>query len=132
MSKFKVGDRVRLTGPRWSEVYPDAPEIITIELIDPDGLIIGSDGVRDIGECGELYSFKGYACELVDDELADAVNPSHYSFGNVQVIDITRHMDFLTGNAVKYLTRAGRKGDRLEDLKKAARYVQWAIEDAEK
>lgn len=67
-------------------------------------------------------------------EMINPVDPSHYKYpGGVQVIDITRHMDFLTGNAVKYLTRAGRKttSTRREDLQKALRYVQWAIEDAE-
>lgn len=60
------------------------------------------------------------------------VNPSHYDFpGGVQVIDITKHLDFLRGNAVKYLCRAGRKGDVLTDLRKALRYVEWAIEKEE-
>lgn len=63
---------------------------------------------------------------------ADEISPAHYRYPNgAEVIDITRHMDFLTGNAVKYLTRAGRKGDRLTDLQKALKYVQWAIEDEE-
>lgn len=57
------------------------------------------------------------------------VNPSHYDFpGGVQVIDITKHLDFLAGNVVKYVCRAGRKGNRLTDLKKAQRYLEWAIE----
>lgn len=57
------------------------------------------------------------------------VNPSHYDFpGGVQVIDITKHLDFLTGNVVKYVSRAGRKGDRLTDLLKAEKYLRWAIE----
>lgn len=61
-----------------------------------------------------------------------AVDPDHYDFpGGVQVIDITKHLDFLRGNAVKYLCRAGRKGDALTDLKKALRYVEWAIEKEE-
>lgn len=61
------------------------------------------------------------------------VNPSHYNFpGGVQVIDITKHLDFLRGNAVKYLCRAGRKGDALTDLRKAKQYVEWSIEEAEK
>ena len=59
----------------------------------------------------------------------DAVNPGHYEFpGGVQVIDITKHLDFLTGNVIKYVARAGRKGDRLEDLLKARKYLDWAIE----
>lgn len=58
--------------------------------------------------------------------------PSHYQFpGNVQVIDITKHLDFLTGNVIKYVARAGRKGDALEDLRKARQYLDWAIEREE-
>lgn len=64
--------------------------------------------------------------------MTDPVNPGHYQFGGAQVIDITRHLGFLEGNVVKYVARAGRKGDRLEDLKKAEQYLQWAIEDAER
>lgn len=64
--------------------------------------------------------------------MKDDVNPDHYSFPNgVEVIELTRHMDFLLGNVVKYVARAGRKGDRLTDLLKAQRYLQWAIEDAQ-
>lgn len=59
----------------------------------------------------------------------ERVNPSHYDFpGGVQVIDITKHLDFLSGNVVKYVSRAGRKGDRLTDLLKAEKYLRWAIE----
>lgn len=61
----------------------------------------------------------------------DPVNhPSHYTgFSNgSEVIDITELMTFNTGNAVKYLARAGRidgriKGENIEDLRKAAWYV---------
>jgi hypothetical protein len=61
-----------------------------------------------------------------------AVDPAHYSYpGGAQVIDITRHMGFLEGNVVKYVARAGRKGDKLEDLLKAKKYLEWAIEDAQ-
>lgn len=86
----------------------------------------------------ELDEFNNWLVkEGLDDWPAEpegpsAVNPSHYDFGNVQVIDITRHMDFTLGNVVKYVTRAGRKGDKLEDLLKAQTYLTWAIEDAQK
>lgn len=58
-------------------------------------------------------------------------SPDHYQFpGGVQVIDITRHLGFLEGNIVKYASRAGRKGDKKEDLLKAKKYLDWAIEEA--
>lgn len=60
--------------------------------------------------------------------MADLINhPPHYTKFPVEVIEITEHLDFCRGNAVKYLCRAGLKGDELEDLKKAQWYVSRAI-----
>jgi hypothetical protein len=46
----------------------------------------------------------------------------------VECITITEHMGFNLGNALKYIWRADLKGDALEDLRKAAWYVQREIE----
>lgn len=56
--------------------------------------------------------------------------PAHYNRFPVEVINITEQLDFNRGNAVKYLARAGFKEgvDELEDLSKAAWYVNRAIE----
>lgn len=61
-------------------------------------------------------------------ETIDMVNsPPHYSWlkekCGLEVIDITRHLDFDLGNAIKYILRAGRKKDAIEDLKKAIWYL---------
>lgn len=58
-----------------------------------------------------------------------AVNPPHYKTGTVELIEITRHLDFCRGNAVKYIVRAGKKAGsaELEDLQKARWYVDDAI-----
>ena len=40
-------------------------------------------------------------------------------------------LDFNLGSAVKYISRAGRKGDKLEDLKKAVQFLQFEIEELE-
>ena len=66
----------------------------------------------------------------------DRVNhPSHYTWlkklCGIEVIDITRHMNFNLGNVIKYVLRAGHKSEegmsdkqkRIEDLKKAAFYL---------
>jgi hypothetical protein len=63
--------------------------------------------------------------------VGDSVNhPTHYTEhpSGVECIQITEHMNFNIGNAVKYLWRAGLKSDRVEDLKKAAWYVNREIE----
>ena len=67
----------------------------------------------------------------------DNVNhPSHYTWlkdkCGIEVIDITRHMGFCLGNAIKYILRAGHKQDasltdnqkEIEDLKKAIWYIK--------
>jgi hypothetical protein len=42
------------------------------------------------------------------------------------------NLDFALGNVVKYINRAGKKGSKLEDLKKAQWYLNRAVEQAEK
>lgn len=64
----------------------------------------------------------------------DSVNhPNHYYHpSGIEAIQITRHESFLRGNIIKYLLRAPYKGEELEDLKKAAVYLQWEIERVQK
>ncbi len=53
-------------------------------------------------------------------------NPSHYTEGRkYETIDVIEDwkLNYHLGNAVKYISRAGRKGNRLEDLKKAQWYL---------
>lgn len=72
--------------------------------------------------------------------MSDPVNhPAHYTgFSNgAEAIDITENLTFNTGNAVKYLARAGRtdgrvKGEVLEDLQKAAWYITREINRLQK
>ena len=69
-------------------------------------------------------------------ENTDRVNhPSHYTWlkelCGIEVIDITRHMNFNLGNVIKYVLRSGHKFEEgmndeekeIEDLKKAVFYL---------
>lgn len=69
-------------------------------------------------------------------KMEDNVNhPPHYTWlkdkCGIEVIDITRHMDFCLGNSIKYILRAGHKQEvsmsnkekEIEDLKKAIWYI---------
>lgn len=61
---------------------------------------------------------------------ADPVNhPPHYTAhpSGVECIQITEHMGFCLGNAVKYIWRADLKNDAIEDLKKARWYIDREI-----
>lgn len=58
--------------------------------------------------------------------LKDKVNsPDHYtsSPSGIEVIEITRHLNFNLGNAIKYIMRANKKGTEAEDLNKAIWYL---------
>ena len=67
--------------------------------------------------------------------MSDAVNsPSHYSEGrSLETIDVIEDwgLGFHLGNAVKYIARAGRKDDILQDLRKAQWYLNREIENLE-
>lgn len=63
-------------------------------------------------------------------------NPPHYTAGGIETIDYMRakaspeeFRGYLRLNALKYLSRAGLKGDAVEDLRKAAWYVNRLIEE---
>jgi len=61
----------------------------------------------------------------------DPVNhPKHYTEhpSGVECIEITKHMNFCLGNAVKYIWRADLKNDAIEDLEKAVWYINCEIE----
>jgi hypothetical protein len=66
--------------------------------------------------------------------MADNVNhPKHYNShpAGIECIDVVEHLPFNVGNAIKYLWRADHKNG-LEDLRKAAWYVQREIARLEK
>ena len=63
--------------------------------------------------------------------MADTVNhPAHYNThpSGVECIQVVEHMGFNLGNAIKYIWRADEKGTALEDLRKAAWYVEREIQ----
>ena len=67
-------------------------------------------------------------------DRADLINhPSHYTAGGVEAIAVIEawQLGFALGNALKYIARAGRKGDRLEDLRKARWYLEREIANEE-
>lgn len=63
----------------------------------------------------------------------DAVSrPSHYMEGRKyepRKVIADWGLNFNLGNAVKYISRAGRKGDKIEDLQKAIQYIEFEIEE---
>jgi hypothetical protein len=73
---------------------------------------------------------------ILDADLTDPVNrPAHYTDGGIETIDYieAKGLGYHLGNAVKYISRAGKKGTNqgLEDLRKAQWYLARAIEKNE-
>jgi hypothetical protein len=60
----------------------------------------------------------------------DPNGPGYYKRGSTDVWDFIREqgLNFHLGNAIKYICRAGYKGDKLEDLRKAIHYLQNELE----
>ena len=103
-----------------------------------------------------VVSAKKGAVILTDEEVANVMNPdikriptpdpnsnpefdpvsrpAHYTEGREyepRKVIMDWGLNFYLGNCVKYISRAGRKGSALEDLKKAAQYLDWEIERLE-
>lgn len=60
-------------------------------------------------------------------------HPPHYCDGGIETIDFIKaklgeegFVSYCMGNVIKYISRAGKKGDFLEDLQKAQVYMDWA------
>lgn len=86
---------------------------------------ITSDSVKDLYVTTDVNPMS--ISNMVD-------HPSHYNKGNIEVIDFIedQQLPFHLGNVVKYIARAGSKGDKLEDLKKARWYLDRYINEVMK
>lgn len=65
---------------------------------------------------------------------SDPINhPPHYNAhpSGIECIQITEHMNFCLGNAIKYIWRADLKGDAIADLRKARWYIDREIQRRE-
>lgn len=85
---------------------------------------------------GPKHSYDDPAPESAPDgfQETDMVDhPPHYTQGAIEVIEAIEDwaLGFHEGNVVKYVARAQHKGKELEDLKKAAWYLQRRIEQLE-
>ncbi len=72
---------------------------------------------------------------VVDDPVDHPVDhPVHYTShpSGIECIEVTRHMGFNLGNAIKYIWRADLKGRTIEDLEKAMWYIKDEIDKRQK
>ena len=83
----------------------------------------------------KLSKVSVFANEFTNKNAEQVSHPSHYAWlkdlCGVEPLDVCRHLDFNTGNAIKYLLRKGKVDGsktntekRIEDLHKAVFYIQ--------
>ena len=62
------------------------------------------------------------------------IRPDYYKSGGMEAFDVIDafNLDFNLGNAFKYIARAGKKWDKVEDLRKAVTYLNREIEKEDK
>jgi hypothetical protein len=121
----------RVVVPRSREVKPYAPR-------DP-ALMCGHPTTKAAsGTCRCYYPCSFHGPWRKNEELAAPAHPvsntavdhpPHYNVGKFEVIDVIEdwRLGFNLGNVVKYVARAEHKGRELEDLDKAAWYIQREI-----
>lgn len=77
----------------------------------------------------------------VKNQNVDSINPAHYCDGKIETIEFIeeKKLGFCLGNAVKYISRAGKKHEQgmtdtekaIDDLKKAKWYIERRIMELE-
>lgn len=88
------------------------------------------------GSCDSLTYVRGGVClNCASNGVTkeDVINkPKHYNFATIEPIDVIEdwRLDFRLANALKYISRAGRKDPSKikEDLEKAVWYIKRFIE----
>lgn len=121
----------------WIWAWDSKGVLILRQFVNGD-LAITEFSLKQIGKVGDLKlkdesRNKTVSYTLLDPAKSkeDLVNhPKHYTRhpSGVECIEITEHMTLCVGSAMKYLWRAGEKQNKIEDLEKAAWYIQREIE----
>jgi hypothetical protein len=64
--------------------------------------------------------------EMIEPQTDSVNHPPHYKAGGIETIDFieAKQLNYNLGNVVKYITRADLKGNRKQDLEKAAWYLK--------
>lgn len=105
-------------------------------LADSNHVTFKEDATSNYSYCSIEDFKKFWKPYKENNKTSNKVNhPSHYTWlkdlCGIEVIDITRHMNFNLGNSIKYILRSGHKKEEgytdkqktIEDLKKAVWYL---------
>lgn len=118
-----------------NDVY-DSFNIEVVDMVDEwCEISCPEENVSTDVDTDKLAKVSVFANEFANKKAEQVSHPSHYAWlkdlCGVEPLDICRHLDFNTGNAIKYLLRKdkvdGNKTKtekRIEDLRKAVFYIQ--------
>lgn len=122
---IKVGDTVRRTRREYAGMNVG------------DTAVVKAVGVGAWGSCVELDKYDGKhepeSLEVIESSV-DAIDPGYYQFpGGHEVRHISAHLTGFGSQALQYVARSTRldgknKGDTVENLQKAIRFLEWEIE----
>lgn len=126
-STFEIGDEVSPSPCCWMTIGRLLSD--RVEIAGGDYTIMHCD----ILEHWKQQAESGFSPIAAKPDNDPVNHPSHYTNhpSGVQCIDITKHMGFCLGNAMKYIWRADLKEDAIEDLQKAVFYLNKEIETRE-
>jgi hypothetical protein len=137
--KFKVGDRVRVRKPKepgdgWMSPEMDIYDGGVYEIQREWG---GAVRFKNCLQWAFRHEWLEPAPAVKECSTVDNVNhPPHYNQGGIECIEAIKaatgsgFIKYCTGNVIKYLWRYDNKGG-VEDLKKAAWYLDRAIKEME-
>ncbi len=91
------------------------------------------DDLKTSTEVDEVIYDSQVSCTQGKIENDPVSNPKHYTNhpSGIECIQVTEHMGFNLGNAMKYIWRCDLKKDAIEDLKKARWYLDREINKRE-
>lgn len=122
----KVGDLFKVTGSDIQPSFdPDCYDYYVVYALSCD-----TDSI--IRYCIEDSLYKHTLEVQAPVEEVDMVNsPTHYTVGGIETIDFIKaklteeeFKGYIVGNVIKYMARAGNKGDAKEDMAKAKKYLE--------
>lgn len=133
MGEFKIGDLVQVV----EDGRYDSGRDFIIEDLASNG---GERFAVGRGAWGGVYLSRlkliSKAAAATEPE-SDAIDPGYYTFpGGVEVRSISAHLTSFGGQALQYIARSTRldgnnKGDTVENIRKAIKFLEWEIERLE-
>lgn len=127
MSDFKVGDKVKVVVQGDHHLEVGIVHRLRESITWPYEVEFPS---------GESWDYsRSELVPVVEGPVEAVEHPAHYGGGDnpyeaIKVIEAWG-LGFALGNTVKYISRAGKKGDELEDLKKGRFYMDRRIKQLE-